>query len=117
MIRPLLLLSLLLFALLLLLAPPPPPCPPSPPNLLPPRRPPAPPALQDNELIIVLEWAESGDLGQILKGRAAASAALPLPEVWALFSQVCSAVRHMHGTPHHPFAHTQTPRSCAQSDA
>uniref|UniRef100_A0A7R9VYE8 non-specific serine/threonine protein kinase n=1 Tax=Chlamydomonas euryale TaxID=1486919 RepID=A0A7R9VYE8_9CHLO len=52
--------------------------------------------IQDNELIIVMEWAESGDLAQALKQRAASGQPFTDQEVWQLFGAVCSAVQHMH---------------------
>lgn len=46
------------------------------------------PAGQDNELVIVLEWAEAGDLANIIKERQAGGEALPTQQVWAMFHQV-----------------------------
>ncbi|PNH07020.1 Serine/threonine-protein kinase Nek7 [Tetrabaena socialis] len=50
----------------------------------------------DNELVIVLEWAEAGDLGQVIKERQEAGAAFTAEQVWAQFQQVCNALKHMH---------------------
>ncbi|KAG2445744.1 hypothetical protein HXX76_000350 [Chlamydomonas incerta] len=50
----------------------------------------------DNELVIVLEWAEAGDLGQLIKQRAEAGQPFSEEQVWTQFQQVCNALRHMH---------------------
>lgn len=52
--------------------------------------------IEDNELVIVLDWAEGGDLGKVLKDRQAAGHFFQEQEVLAIFSQVCAAVHHMH---------------------
>ncbi|KAG2485833.1 hypothetical protein HYH03_015416 [Edaphochlamys debaryana] len=52
--------------------------------------------LADNELVIVLEWAEAGDLGQLIKARSDAGQVFSTEEVWVQFQQVCNALRHMH---------------------
>lgn len=52
--------------------------------------------IQDNELVIILEWAEAGDLGLALKSRAQSGAQFPQEQVHKLFSQICSAMVHMH---------------------
>lgn len=52
--------------------------------------------IQDNELIIVLEWAEAGDLGNILKQRSEQGQYFSSEHVWDLFKQICSALKHMH---------------------
>ncbi|GFR52998.1 hypothetical protein Agub_g15690, partial [Astrephomene gubernaculifera] len=50
----------------------------------------------DNELVIVLEWAEAGDLGQLIKQRAEAGQLFAAEQVWRQFQQVCNALKHMH---------------------
>lgn len=42
----------------------------------------------DNELVIVLEWAEAGDLGQLIKQRAEAGQPFSEEQVWRQFQQV-----------------------------
>lgn len=44
--------------------------------------------VQDNELVIVLEWAESGDLGACLKERAAQLHYFGVHQIWSYFHQV-----------------------------
>ena len=44
--------------------------------------------LQENELIIVLEWAQSGDLAQLIKQRAERRQPFSMDEIWLLFGQV-----------------------------
>jgi serine/threonine protein kinase len=43
-----------------------------------------------------MEWAESGDLAQLIKLRVSEQRPFTEQEVWQLFSQVCDAVQHMH---------------------
>uniref|UniRef100_A0A7S0RG92 non-specific serine/threonine protein kinase n=1 Tax=Chlamydomonas leiostraca TaxID=1034604 RepID=A0A7S0RG92_9CHLO len=52
--------------------------------------------IQDNELVIILEWAEAGDLGHLLRERAAAGSGFEPGQVWSFFSQICHAMKHMH---------------------
>ncbi|GAX78152.1 hypothetical protein CEUSTIGMA_g5594.t1 [Chlamydomonas eustigma] len=52
--------------------------------------------IQDNDLIIVMEWAQSGDLAQLVKQRAQEGRPFTQDEVWLLFGQICHAVQHMH---------------------
>lgn len=52
--------------------------------------------IQENELIIVMEWAEAGDLAQLIKERVQQGRPLMKQEVLHLFKQVCNAVKHMH---------------------
>lgn len=49
--------------------------------------------IEDNELMIVFEWAENGDLRRLLR-----KAAAPFEErqVWSYFLQVSGAIAHMH---------------------
>mmetsp|Transcript_985 Transcript_985/g.2653 ORF Transcript_985/g.2653 Transcript_985/m.2653 type:complete len:184 (+) Transcript_985:13-564(+) len=50
--------------------------------------------IEENELHVVMELAERGDLGGLLKQQAGE----PLPEgrVWEYFEQICSALKYMH---------------------
>lgn len=49
--------------------------------------------IDSNELYIVFEWAELGDLRRMLKKR---TAFYEEATVWQLFGQICSAVAHLH---------------------
>eukprot|EP00873_Tetraselmis_striata_P018139 jgi/Tetstr1/438403/TSEL_026969.t1 len=53
--------------------------------------------IEENELIIVLEWAEKGDLKQLLSSRKQ-NVGQPFTEqeVWMYFVQICDALKHMH---------------------
>ena len=53
--------------------------------------------MQDNELVIVLEWADQGDLSKLLEERRAEEKKFSEVEIWAIFTQVCSGLKHMHG--------------------
>jgi NIMA (never in mitosis gene a)-related kinase len=53
--------------------------------------------IEDNELHVAMELAEQGDLGGLIKERAAAGSPLSEPEVWRYFAQVADALRYMHG--------------------
>ena len=52
--------------------------------------------VENNELVIVLDFCDCGDLAALLKDRAAAEAPLSERDVWSIFSQLCGAVAHMH---------------------
>eukprot|EP00238_Polyblepharides_amylifera_P010822 CAMPEP_0196585448 /NCGR_PEP_ID=MMETSP1081-20130531/50694_1 /TAXON_ID=36882 /ORGANISM="Pyramimonas amylifera, Strain CCMP720" /LENGTH=334 /DNA_ID=CAMNT_0041906989 /DNA_START=135 /DNA_END=1139 /DNA_ORIENTATION=- len=52
--------------------------------------------IQDNELIIELEFAEGGDLAGLLEACKAGGRTLPEEQVWRYFTQVVSAAHHMH---------------------
>ncbi|GIL47477.1 hypothetical protein Vafri_4297, partial [Volvox africanus] len=51
---------------------------------------------ENNELVIVLEWAEGGDLGHVIKQRQESGEAFSPEQVWVQFQQVCGALKHMH---------------------
>ncbi|EFJ50934.1 NimA-related protein kinase 7 [Volvox carteri f. nagariensis] len=51
---------------------------------------------ENNELVIVLEWAEGGDLGHVIKQRQEMGQAFSPEQVWVQFQQVCGALKHMH---------------------
>lgn len=52
--------------------------------------------IEDNELHVIMELAERGDLGKAIK--LAAQAGTPFSEavVWDYFQQICSALQYMH---------------------
>ena len=52
--------------------------------------------MQDNELIIVLEWADRGDLSELLQERRGSGLKFTEREIWSIFTQICSGLRHMH---------------------
>ncbi|KAK9804776.1 hypothetical protein WJX72_004828 [[Myrmecia] bisecta] len=52
--------------------------------------------IEDNELVIVLEWAQAGDLQQLINKRREQGQPFDEPHVWAFFAQICGALRHMH---------------------
>ena len=52
--------------------------------------------IENNELVITLEFCDCGDLGGLIKDRLAAGAFLAEGHVWSIFTQLCTAVSHMH---------------------
>mmetsp|Transcript_13701 Transcript_13701/g.45076 ORF Transcript_13701/g.45076 Transcript_13701/m.45076 type:complete len:325 (-) Transcript_13701:633-1607(-) len=52
--------------------------------------------MEENELVIILEWCEGGDLGKELQRHAAVGVPLEEVIVWEYFDQIVSAVQHMH---------------------
>jgi NIMA (never in mitosis gene a)-related kinase len=52
--------------------------------------------IHNNELIIVTEWAERGDLKKLIKEKEAEDLQFDEPNIWELMKQIASALRHMH---------------------
>ncbi len=52
--------------------------------------------IDNNELYIVFEWAEHGDLRRLLRKANESGAKLQEAQVWRYFSQVTDGIRHMH---------------------
>ena len=52
--------------------------------------------IDNNELYIIFEWAEHGDLRRLLRRAQESQASLQERQIWGYFTQVCDGVRHMH---------------------
>ena len=46
--------------------------------------------IENNELVITLEFCDCGDLGGLIKDRLAAGAFLAEGHVWSIFTQLCA---------------------------
>ncbi len=52
--------------------------------------------VHNNELVIVTEWAERGDLKKVIKEKQALGTPFEEPRIWEYALQVASALEHMH---------------------
>uniref|UniRef100_A0A7S4BXW9 non-specific serine/threonine protein kinase n=2 Tax=Chrysotila carterae TaxID=13221 RepID=A0A7S4BXW9_CHRCT len=52
--------------------------------------------IENNELYIVFEWAEHGDLRRLLRKASEEGTPLSESQVWRFFTQICMGVNHMH---------------------
>jgi serine/threonine protein kinase len=52
--------------------------------------------IHNNELIIVTEWAEKGDLKKLIKEKESDDLQFDEPTIWNLMKQIASALKHMH---------------------
>ena len=52
--------------------------------------------IHNNELIIVTEWAEKGDLKKLIKERESDDLPFDEPQIWEYMRQISSALKHMH---------------------
>ena len=52
--------------------------------------------IHNNELIIVTEWAEKGDLKKLIKEHEGDELPFDEPKIWDYMRQISSALKHMH---------------------
>jgi serine/threonine protein kinase len=52
--------------------------------------------IENNELVITLDFCDCGDLGKLVKERSDVATPLTEGDLWSIFSQLCGAVSHMH---------------------
>ncbi|CAG2171904.1 unnamed protein product, partial [Oppiella nova] len=53
--------------------------------------------IENNDLYIVLELADAGDLSRLIHYFRREGRLIPEPTIWKYFAQVCVALEHMHG--------------------
>ena len=52
--------------------------------------------IDKNDLLIIVEWAEKGDLKRLIRKAIANSASFKEPEIWEYSRQLAGALEHMH---------------------
>ena len=52
--------------------------------------------IDNNELYIVFEWAEHGDLRRLLRRAQESNTSLQEVQIWRYFIQISDGIRHMH---------------------
>jgi serine/threonine protein kinase len=52
--------------------------------------------IDSNELIIIFEWAEAGDLKRQVRKAQEREARFDERVIWKYFVQICEAINHMH---------------------